>query len=84
MNGTLLFLVGMLSDYIGKYLGDKDKGIRLDEHQKYETTLTWEDLVCIDDGEVKEYINLWFEDTLGQRHKVTNSEKLIKQFQKGS
>lgn len=71
--------------WCGAYIGKEKKGIRLEEHEKYETTVYSEDLVCISpEEEYSEYINFWFENTLGQRYKVNNSEELIKKLRKDS
>ena len=62
----------------GTYLGKKGEGLRLGEHEKYETTVYADDLLVTNvEGNVAEFVRLWFEDTLGQRHKIKNSEKLI-------
>lgn len=71
--------------WIGTYLGEKEKGIRLGEHEKYETSVYPEDLSEIDsEGNELEYTNFWFENTLGQRYKVRNSEELIKKLKESS
>ncbi len=65
------------------YLGKEKKGIRLTEHEKYETSIYIEDLHIIDpDGNESYYINLWFENTLGQRFLVSKSENLIEKLSK--
>ena len=62
----------------GIYLGKKGDGLRLGEHEKYETTVYSDDLLVTDmQGNISEFVSLWFEDMLGQRHKIRNSEKLI-------
>ena len=53
----------------------------LGEHEKYETTIYHEDVYfCDPGGDESEYINFWFENTLGQRYKVKNSEALIRKL----
>jgi len=74
---------GYLSDgtYCGSFLGRENKGIRLGEHEKYETSVYLEDLHSIDpEGNESDYVSFWFENTLGQRYRVKNSEKLIKKL----
>jgi len=63
------------------YLGEEGKGIRLEEHEKYETTIYIHDIYNFDpEGNESECKNFWFENTLGHRFKVVNSEKLIKKL----
>lgn len=67
--------------WIGTYLGKEGKGLRLGEHEKYETSVYFEGIsFIVPEGNESEYINFWFENTLGQRYKVKNSEKLIEKF----
>lgn len=67
--------------YSGTVLGEQNKGLRLGEHEKYETSVYVQDLVVIDpEGNQSEYINFCFEDTLGQRHKVKKAEELIEKL----
>jgi hypothetical protein len=85
---TILKLFGgdtTKNGYHATFLNSKQNGLRLDEHEMHEENVYANDMWGIDpDGEEWEYTNLWFEDTLGQRHKVKNSEKtlrLLKQSQ---
>jgi len=60
------------------HIGDKGLGIRLAEHEFYKEYFRKEDVVSVyPDGE-SEYINLWFEDSLGKRHPVKNAEKHLR------
>jgi len=62
----------------GIYLGKEGDGLRLGEHEKYETIVYADDLlVTHPEGNIAQFVRFWFEDTLGQRHKIKNSEKLI-------
>jgi len=62
-------------------LGEKDRGIRLQEHEKYKITVYSHDLVIIDpEGNEHEYISYWFEDTLGRKYKVKGIRKLIEKM----
>lgn len=64
--------------WCGTHIGEKGEGVRLGEHEKHEVKVYREDLDFIDpEGNESEYTDYWFEDTLGQRFKVRNSEKLI-------
>jgi len=78
---TILTLFGGDLDnggWSGTCLGKKGDGLRLGEHEKYETTVYANDLLVTDsEGNLAEFVRFWFEDTLGQRHKVKSSEKLI-------
>ncbi len=76
---------GNLSEggYCGTHIGKEGKGVRLGEHEKYETSVYLEDLHIIDpEGNESDHVNFWFENTLGQRFKVINSEKLINKLSK--
>lgn len=61
----------------GKLLGDK--GLRLGENERHEEYMSYGDLVR-NDPEEYEYTNLWFEDSLGNRHAVKNSEAAIREY----
>jgi len=64
------------------FLGEKGKGIRLGEHEKYEEEKGINEIIFFNrEGEEVRYINYWFEDSLGQRHIVKDSEKVLKSFQ---
>lgn len=67
--------------WCGTVIEKEGEGIILKEHGKYETTVYLEDLHYSNpEGNEADYINFWFENTLGQRYKVKNSEKLIKKL----
>lgn len=55
-------------------------GFRLGEHEVFERTVGPEDLVTMGPEDEEEYINFWVENTLGQRFKIKDIEKLIKQL----
>jgi hypothetical protein len=57
----------------GEHLGEKERGLHLSEHQFYERKFYREDVVALAPDYVSEYVELWFEDSLGKRHKVRNS-----------
>jgi len=64
----------------GTYLNE-GKGLRLGEHEFYEQTISPDDQDVLFSHEDSEAVQeLWFEDSLGQRHPVKNSRKLLKEF----
>lgn len=61
------------------YIGEKGLGIRLAEHEFYELSLKKEQTFSVGPEYDSEYIDLWFEDSLGKRHRVKNAKQnLIK------
>lgn len=82
---TIIRLLGGSTDtggYIGTHLGDDRQGLRLAEHEIFEKSMSWEDLYNLGPDEECKLIDLWVEDTLGQRHKFKKSKKLLAQFWK--
>jgi hypothetical protein len=64
----------------GEHLGEKDRGLHLSEHQFHERKFYREDVIASAPDHDSEYVELWFEDSLGKRHKVKNSRKGIQQL----
>lgn len=64
----------------GENLGEKGRGLHLTEHQFYERKFYSEDIVAVSPDSESEFVELWFEDSLGKRHKVKNSRKGIQQL----
>lgn len=63
--------------WIGQILGEKGAGLRLAEHERHDLDLKKEDLYQqTPDGEIL-ITDIWFEDTLGRRHKVKNAKTNI-------
>jgi len=63
----------------GTYLDAK--GIRLGENEEYKKTFDSNDKnEMSDEGEHREAIDLWFEDTLGRKYKIYNIEKQLKEI----
>jgi hypothetical protein len=64
------------------YLGEKDKGIRLEEHQKYQEKVEYKDaFVFFNKGQdMVKKTKFWYEDILGERHYIKNSDTLISRF----
>ena len=81
----LRMLVGMSStgdsdNWIGTYLGDEKKGLRLAENERYDTILEREDIWCLLPEEEFPFRNLFVEDSLGNRYEIkdarTNLQRL--------
>ncbi len=68
----------------GTYLGDKEKGLRLGEHDFYESKFYKEDIEAVSPDSESEYISLWFEDSLGIRHEVKGAADGIRKLSKAS
>lgn len=79
---VLTMFGGDLADrsWQGENLGEKDRGLHLTEHQFYERKFYPEDIGAISPDSESEFVELWFEDSLGKRHKVKNSRKGIQQL----
>jgi hypothetical protein len=68
---------GSDNDWAGTLLDSKAGGLRLVEQARHELRLTSRDLVEeTPEGEIV-FTDLWFEDTLGRRHIVSNAKKHI-------
>lgn len=79
---VLTIFGGNLADggWQGENLGAKERGLHLTEHEFFERKFYPEDIVAVaPDGE-SEFVELWFEDSVGKRHKVINSRKGIMQL----
>jgi hypothetical protein len=70
--------------WLGTYLGEKGRGIRLEENEYHIEKVSFSDLEQFDavKEEVHEYIRLWFEDSLGRRHPVKKSKRNIQLLKK--
>jgi hypothetical protein len=64
----------------GEGLGEKQRGLHLTEHQFYERKFYREDIVASCPDSESQYVELWFEDSLGKRHKIKNSREHIGQL----
>lgn len=64
----------------GEGLGEKDKGLHLAEHERFERKFYREDVVAVAPDSESEYVELWFEDSIGKRHKVKKSREGIEQL----
>jgi hypothetical protein len=69
--------------WVGTFLDKDDGGLRLGEHERYETKLEEHELVEQTPDEEVTINDLWFEDTLGRRHAVKNAKLSLKQLRAG-
>lgn len=78
----LTILGGNLKDggWQGTQLGGKDKSIRLGEHEFYEKKFYCEDIEVVSPDSESEFTELWFEDSIGDRHFVKGSKEGIKKL----
>jgi len=68
---------GADNDWVGTFLGDKDNGLRLAEHERHEFVLHESDLTQQMPDFSIEIKDVWFEDTLGRRYTVKDAKKNI-------
>ncbi len=61
-------------------LGNKSEGVRLGENERHQQNIYSHDLIAQSPDDVSEFKNFWFQDTLGQRHGVKGSERLIEKL----
>lgn len=62
----------------GEGFGESGKGARLAEQECYEIRFYKSDILAELPDRESNYIELWFEDSLGRRHRVRNSKKNIR------
>lgn len=68
-------------EHMGTILKSEQGGLRLAEHERYEFIVRKEDVIDMTpDGEEFVYVQLWVEDSLGNRHPVPNSEGFIRRL----
>lgn len=60
----------------------KDSIKRLGEHEFYHRKFYKDDILAISPDDESEYVELWFEDSLGYRHVVKGSKKGIEKLSK--
>jgi len=75
-------LVGMddRKVWAGVILGQDNQGIRLGENERFEKTLTNTDLGFFWEENEIEFTELFFEDSVGRRHRIADSRKHIQDF----
>lgn len=66
--------------WVGLNLGEDYQGVRLDEKERFEKCLRNSDLGFFCDDEQIEFTELYFEDSVGRRHRVVDSRKHIREF----
>jgi hypothetical protein len=61
---------------VGKYLGKRNSGLRLAEHERVEVNLEAEDAIGMtaEEGSIV-FTDLWVEDSLGRRYRVKNARE---------
>ena len=80
---TLLTLFGGdLKDggWQGTSLGGKNKALRLGEHEFHEEKFYHESIEAVAPDSMSEFTELWFEDSIGNRHIVKGSKEGIKKL----
>lgn len=80
----LRMLVGVGADkqWSGLMLGDDHQGIRLEENERFEKQQKASDLGVSHEEAEFEFTELYFEDSLGKRWTIRDSERHIKEFWK--
>lgn len=63
--------------WVGTKLSPQDGGLRLAEHEMHEVMLSVADLIGETPEESMHFSQLWFEDTLGRRHYISDASKNI-------
>lgn len=59
-------------------LGEK----RLEEHEQFEKEIDYNDMIYVDsDGNVKDTVDLYLEDTLGRLYKIKNAKRHLREAQ---
>lgn len=61
--------------WVGTYLGEEKVGLRLAEHERFDLILRREDLFSMTPDDDLVLNDMWFEDSLGRRHKVKNAKR---------
>ncbi|MGJ7498230.1 hypothetical protein ACSFA8_24635 [Variovorax sp. RT4R15] len=64
-------------NWVGTYIGVEERGLRLGEHERYDLRLHRQDLYATTPDDEFWIKDLWFEDTLGRRHKVKDAKANI-------
>ncbi len=62
------------------HMGDTDFGMKLEEGQYYDGCWYRNDLIAIAPDNEDEYVNIWLEDSLGNRYRVPKSKKYVRQL----
>jgi hypothetical protein len=67
-------------DWVGTMINSAEGGKRLAEHDRYEVKLMRDDLVALTPDSDVVFVDLWFEDTLGRRHRVRNAKEHVRKL----
>lgn len=67
-------------NWVGTYIGAEQRGLRLGEHERFDLTLRSHDLYATTPEDDFWIADLWFEDTLGRRHKVKDAKANIRKL----
>lgn len=63
--------------WVGEFLGERKKGLRLGEKERHDMALKKDDIFAITPGYEVIFNELWIEDSLGKRHAVPNSKEYV-------
>ena len=65
-------------EWVGHFLGEEKRGLRLGEHERHDLSLDKNDLLSeTPDGEVL-FHDLWVEESLGRRHPIKDAKANVK------
>lgn len=68
---------GENGNWVGEFLGEKKKGLRLAEKERHDMALKKDDMFATTPGDKVIFNELWIEDSLGKRHAVPNSKEYV-------
>lgn len=63
--------------WVGEFIGNERKGLRLAEKERYNIVLRKEDMVAITPDEEVVFSDLWVEDSLGKRYSVPRAKQYV-------
>jgi hypothetical protein len=66
----------------GSPLSDRGLGLHLAENEFHKLDLTPEQVFFVGRENDEEYVDLWFEDSQGRRHRVKNARKHLQEMKK--
>jgi len=64
-------------NWVGTFLGDEKKGLRLGEKERHDIALYKKDMVAMMPDDDLTFCELWIEDSLGKRHAIANSKNYV-------
>jgi hypothetical protein len=68
---------GSKENWVGEFLGNDKKGLRLAEKERHDIAFYKKDMVARTPDEDVIFCELWVEDSLGKRYTVPNSKKYL-------